>query len=104
MSKPSPQDCREYALTLGYSLDGQKFYDWYDVNGWTDDWRSAVRSWHRQSKLSDEPRYQELPKEPENERRDRCVRRGLCYRCFGKITEFWDDGKRRCESCFHVFP
>lgn len=99
MNKPSPQDCREYALSLGYSMDGQKFYDWYELNGWTDDWKAAVRSWHRQSKTSEEDRYQEVPKEPENERQERCLRRGICYLCYGMITNRFDDQRYRCEAC-----
>lgn len=49
--KPEVGEIAEYARGIGYNLDGQSFYDWYESNGWKvgkntmKDWRAAVRTW-----------------------------------------------------------
>lgn len=104
MSKPSPREAREYAITcLNYRLNGKAFVDYYDVKGWTDDWRSAVRSWSRQSKVSDDPKYAELVGESKEEKEERCIRHGTCPSCYSRITNSWDDARNRCEGCFREY-
>jgi len=60
-SKARPKDSQEveqYAHSIGYKLDGQKFINHYDANGWMrgknkiKDWRACVRTW----KQNDEER------------------------------------------------
>ena len=49
--KPTPKEITQYALTLGYTLDGQRFFDHYEANGWVrgkthiKDWKACVRTW-----------------------------------------------------------
>jgi hypothetical protein len=52
---PRPEQVNEYAATLGFQLDGQRFVDYYAARGWKykggvamKDWRAAVRTWRRQ--------------------------------------------------------
>jgi len=56
MIKPTPQQVTEYALSLGFKLDGFYFCDRYEVTGWRygsgkgiemRDWKAAVRMWKR---------------------------------------------------------
>ena len=50
---PSVQDVRDYCHTKGYSLDAQRFVDYYTAVGWRignspmRDWKAAIRNWHR---------------------------------------------------------
>jgi hypothetical protein len=50
-SKPSPLEVSEYAKSIGFNLDGQKFCDYYETNGWKvgrnsmKSWQAAVRTW-----------------------------------------------------------
>ena len=49
--KPKAEDVTEYAKTIQYALDGQKFCDHYEAKGWLvgrspmRDWKAAVRTW-----------------------------------------------------------
>ena len=51
--KPTPEQVTEYALTIGYVIDGGAFCDHYQSKGWCvgksamKDWRAAVRTWKR---------------------------------------------------------
>jgi hypothetical protein len=48
---PSAQDVTDYAASIGFVLDGQRFVDFYTAKGWRvgnslmKDWRAAVRTW-----------------------------------------------------------
>jgi hypothetical protein len=50
-SPPSALEVQEYAHSIGFTLDGEKFVSHYAANGWTRgkskmrDWRAAVRYW-----------------------------------------------------------
>jgi hypothetical protein len=50
---PSPQDVKEYAAEKGYSLDAERFCDFYTSKNWfvgktkMKDWKAAVRNWVR---------------------------------------------------------
>jgi len=51
--KPSVQEVDSYCQEHAYSLDAQRFIDYYESNGWKvgknkmKDWRAAVRNWWR---------------------------------------------------------
>src|SRR3990167_8907301 len=51
--KPSNVEVTEYATSIDFSLDGSRFCDYYESNGWRigknpmKDWRAAVRTWKR---------------------------------------------------------
>ena len=50
---PSVDEVHEYAYGSGYSIDADKFIDFYESKGWMvgknkmKDWRAAVRNWSR---------------------------------------------------------
>lgn len=50
-SKPVPKEVSDYAKTIGFELDGQKFCDYYESKGWVigkspmKDWKACVRTW-----------------------------------------------------------
>ena len=49
--KPTAQEVSEYAASIGFQLDGERFVSHYDSNGWKvgrnkmKDWRACVRTW-----------------------------------------------------------
>lgn len=60
MLVPSPEAVTDYAKSIGFSLDGEEFLDYYRMKGWVvvpakknqkpvllSDWRAAVRTWKR---------------------------------------------------------
>jgi len=53
--KPSAQAVSEYAESIGFQLDGQRFVDFYEAKGWLvgknkmRNWRAAVRTWKARS-------------------------------------------------------
>lgn len=52
-SKPSAKEVEDYAITIGFPLEGQQFIDYYESKGWKignspmRDWKAAVRTWKR---------------------------------------------------------
>ena len=54
--KPSLEDIKAYCKEAGYSVDAQRFLDYYDSNGWMvgrnkmKDWKATVRSWASRDK------------------------------------------------------
>ena len=58
---PSLQEVKDYISEKGYTVDAQRFIDFYQANGWMigknkmNDWRAAVRTWMRRP---DEPQKQ----------------------------------------------
>lgn len=52
-SPPTPEEVREYCAEKGYTLDAERFVDYYISNGWMvgknrmKDWKAAVRTWSR---------------------------------------------------------
>lgn len=50
-TKPAPQEVADYAKSIGFELDGQKFCDYYESKGWVigkspmKDWKACVRTW-----------------------------------------------------------
>lgn len=51
--KPTIEEIAEYCTQRGNNVDAQKFFDYYESNGWKvgrnsmKDWKAAVRSWER---------------------------------------------------------
>lgn len=49
--KPSVEEIKSYIAEMGYSIDAQRFYDYYESNGWMvgrnrmRNWKAAVRTW-----------------------------------------------------------
>lgn len=68
--KPTPQKVTEYASEIGFQLDGEAFFDFYESKGWKIGqtpmkcWKAAVRTWKRRQtedgKLKASPREQYL--------------------------------------------
>ena len=50
---PSSQEVKDYISEKGYTVDAQRFIDFYEAKGWMigknkmKDWRAAVRTWAR---------------------------------------------------------
>ncbi len=51
--KPTIDELRSYIEDNGYSVDAERFYDYYEANGWyagnrkMKDWQATVRNWDR---------------------------------------------------------
>ena len=51
--KPTPAEVTEYAASIGFQLDGEAFFDFYESKGWKIGstpmkcWQAAVRTWKR---------------------------------------------------------
>ena len=52
--KPTRQEVEDYCAQRGSNIDAQRFYDYYEANGWVQgrgkpirDWRAAVRTWEK---------------------------------------------------------
>ena len=73
-TKPTPEEVTEYAKSIGYVLDGQRFCDSYEAKGWMigkskiKNWKAAVRVWKRNDnqqtarpqRMEHKPKPQEL--------------------------------------------
>lgn len=52
-SPPTQQEVEEYCKEKGYTIDSERFIDFYESKGWMvgknkmKDWRAAVRNWNR---------------------------------------------------------
>ena len=64
--KPNPQEIQDYAKEIGFFVDGQHFWDYYESRGWLigkvpmKNWQAAVRTWKRNGYVSG--RAREVPK------------------------------------------
>lgn len=53
---PSLAEVREFLASLGSAVDPERFYDFYESNGWKVgrvrmvNWHATARNWHRQDK------------------------------------------------------
>ncbi len=60
MTKPTIEQIAEYAKSIGFALDAEYFYDYYQSIGWMvgkhpmKDWRAAVRTWRRRTSIKPE--------------------------------------------------
>ena len=56
MTRPTLQEIESYIADHNYSVDAQRFMDYYESNGWRvgrnpmKDWRAAVRTWQHKGK------------------------------------------------------
>ena len=54
--KPTPEEVKAYCIERGNNVDPDRFYDYYESNGWKvnknsmKDWKAAVRYWEKNSK------------------------------------------------------
>lgn len=53
---PQIEDVKNYVSKMGYQMDAEHFYDYYQSNGWKvgpnpmNDWKASVRSWNAREK------------------------------------------------------
>lgn len=65
---PTPQEVSEYCIEKGYSVDADKFVDFYTAKNWMigknkmKDWKAAVRNWNRRDKDENKKQTQQKPK------------------------------------------
>jgi hypothetical protein len=54
-AKPTPQQVADYGREIGFEIDGESFFDYYESKGWLIGktkmkcWKSAIRTWKRNS-------------------------------------------------------
>lgn len=52
-AKPTVEEIRQYVESQNYHVDAERFFDYYESNGWSvgrssmKDWQAAVRTWER---------------------------------------------------------
>lgn len=62
-ARPSFQDVSDYCHEKGYVFDTNRFYDYYESNGWMvgknpmKDWKAAVRSWASREHPPEQKKY-----------------------------------------------
>ena len=60
-SPPTVEEVKSYCLEKGYSIDPQRFVDYYESNGWMvgknkmKDWKAAVRGWNSREAEKETP-------------------------------------------------
>ena len=62
MKRPTAEDVKEYAESIGANIEAGEFIDYYDVLGWRygknmvpmRDWKAAVRQWKRRRNKKEE--------------------------------------------------
>ena len=81
-AKPTLDELRAYILENGFSVDPERFLDYYDSNGWKvgksrmKDWKKAVNNWQRNEKPKKElPAYLSKEAEPASAEELEAVRR-----------------------------
>ena len=58
---PTVQEVRDYINDKGYTVDAQRFVDFYDSKGWMigknkmKDWKAAVRTWNKSGETPQKP-------------------------------------------------
>lgn len=68
-TKPTLEQVESYIKEQGFTVDAQRFVDYYDSNGWTingkakmKDWQATVRNWQRREKPQKSmPEYSNKP-------------------------------------------
>lgn len=67
--KPSAEEIAEYIKERGSNVDADKFFDYYEANGWKvgrssmKDWRAALRIWERNESSKKEKTLDEILEE-----------------------------------------
>lgn len=52
-SKPTVQEIADYSKSIGFNLEAEKFFDYYESKGWLigkspmKDWKAAIRNWNK---------------------------------------------------------
>lgn len=73
---PTEEEVRQYCLEKDYTLDAQRFVDFYECKGWMvgknkmKNWKAAVRTWANKDQGAAKNRPKPQPKEPEEKRID----------------------------------
>ena len=73
---PTEEEVRQYCLEKGYTLDAQRFVDFYECKGWMvgknkmKNWKAAVRTWANKDQGAAKNRPKPQPEEPEEKRID----------------------------------
>ena len=64
---PTPAEVKEYAESIGYEIDADYFWDYYNEVGWTKkngqpikDWKSTLRNWKRSEKKKEDKEQNEI--------------------------------------------
>ena len=73
---PTEEEVRQYCLEKDYTLDAQRFVDFYECKGWMvgknkmKNWKAAVRTWVNKNQGVAKNRPKPQPEEPEEKRID----------------------------------
>lgn len=65
--QPTPEEVESYCKENGYSIDPQRFVDYYTANGWMvgknhmKDWKAAVRTWVKGDKKPEKQERRFVP-------------------------------------------
>ena len=99
---PSVEDLKKYAEETGLVVDVNRFFDFYQSNGWKvgrnpmKDWKATLRNWARRN-VKDNSAVPEIPSKKFYETKP-------CPEC-GKKLLIWDNGTQKytCENCQRIF-
>ena len=101
---PTAVEVREYALSLGYPINGERFVNYYEQKGWMigkspmKSWKAAVRLWKMNA--SENEMFKPTPKESDEARKERLLKLKRCVYCAtGKLEFDADRGQWRCRNC-----
>ena len=64
-TKPTLEQIKEYCLERNNNIDSERFFDYYEANGWVQgksrkpikDWKTCVRTWEQRNKKQDNPSW-----------------------------------------------
>ena len=64
-TKPTLEQIKEYCLERNNNIDSERFFDYYEANGWVQgksrkpikDWKACVRTWEQRNKKQDNPSW-----------------------------------------------
>lgn len=99
---PSVEDLKKYAEETGLVVDVNRFFDFYQSNGWKvgrnpmKDWKATLRNWARRN-VKDNSAVPEIPSKKFYETKP-------CPEC-GKKLLIWDNETQKytCENCKRIF-
>lgn len=66
-TKPTLDDIKAYCIERNNNVDPERFYDYYEANGWKvgknsmKDWKASVRTWERNGYSDNKPKGQAQP-------------------------------------------
>ena len=101
---PTIEDVKQYADSIGYAIDAERFVDHYTANDWVQkggqkikDWKAAVRLWKsNDAKKNEQTLFQGQDQDPL-----RIEGKSYCKKDFidaGRMSEYWDINEyiRKC--------